>query len=128
MPLPKTGRAKPRKMDVAGYRKKGLRKKISVIGFELKVETSRGAIDKAFSQAKDYLDYCEQVVVAFSPLMYTKYHDVIKSKSEKERDIGVWIVGKSDIILQIKPAYAQEIDDRDQMTIVEYIEKGKTKS
>ncbi len=124
VPLPKVGRAKPRKMDVAGYRKKGIARRVSVFGFELKANASRKAIDTAFSQARDYLEYCEQVVVAFSPLMHLKYADVIEDKAKKEEDIGVWIVGKTGILYRIKEAYSQEVSDKKQRSIVEYIEKG----
>jgi len=124
VPLPKVGRAKPRKMDVAGYRKKGIARRVSVFGVELKAKATRNAIDSAFSQARDYLDYCEQVVVAFSPLMYLKYADVIEDKSKKEDDIGVWIVGKTGILYRIKEAYSQEVSAKMQRSIGEYIEKG----
>ena len=123
VPLPKVGRARPRKMDVAGYKKRGITKRVSVFGFELKVRPTRNAIDSAFSQARDYLNYCEQVVVAFSPLMYLKYADVIEDKAQKEEEIGVWIVSKNRILYRIKDAYAREVPDKMQRSIVEYIEK-----
>ena len=124
VPLPKVGRARPRKMDVAGYKKRGITKRVSVFGFELKARPTRNAIDSAFSQARDYLNYCEQVVVAFSPLMYLKYADVIEDKAQKEEEIGVWIVSKKRILYRIKDAYAREVPDKMQRSIVEYIEKG----
>ena len=124
VPLPKVGRARPRKMDVAGYRKKGIARRVSVFGLELKTSATRKAIDDAFSQGKDYLEYCEQVVVVFSPMVYLKYADVIENKTKKEEDLGVWIVGKTAILYRIKDAYAHEVSDKKQKSIVEYIEKG----
>ncbi len=127
VPLPKVGRARPRKMDVAGYKKKGIMKKISVTGVELKCSYTRSAIDSAFSQARDYLDYCERVIVAFSPLMYLKYKDVIEKNADREEDIGVWIVGKTRILKKLKDAYPREVSDKYQMSIVEYIDKGRSR-
>lgn len=126
VPLPKKGKAKPRKIDVAGYKKEGFRKKISIYGFELKCKGGRDSIDKAFAQANDYKDYCEQVSVCFSPLMYLKYHDVIKDKIKKYKGIGVKIVSKSNILIPLGEAYSRDISDKTQREMVEYID-GKRK-
>ncbi len=123
VPLPKVGKSRSRKMDVAGYKRRGLRKKVLIFGVELKSETSRYGIDKAFSQARDYQDYCEIVVVAFSPLMYLKYADVIEAKARREESLGVWIVGKTGILYRVKePIPVGDVSDKYQRSIVEYID------
>jgi len=132
VPLPKEGKAKPRFMDVGAFHiyKKGLfggSKQVSVVGVEMKCEGSRGAIDKAFGQAKDYQKYCEQAFVAFSPFLYGKYYDTVKQKAKAYPNIGVWIVGKSKRHLILEEATAIEIPDNVQMQMVEYIKSGKTK-
>ncbi len=125
VPLPKEGKGKPRKIDVAGYKKSFLGG-ISVIGFELKSEISRGAIDKALSQARQYQDYCEQVYVCFSPLLYATYFDQINSAIKKEKRMGAWVVGTKQVYLELQEAYANQIYDEQQQTMVKFIDSGKT--
>ena len=130
VPLPKTGKSRARKMDLAGYKlekKKGLfgGTNIVVMGYELKSEGTRGAIDKAFSQANDYLSACEAARVCFSPLLYAKYYDVIHEKA-KDYNVGVQVVGKSAIYFEVKATpYNKEVPDNIQQQMVEYIKGGK---
>lgn len=124
VPLPKKGRGRQRKVDVAGY-KKGLLGGISIIGVELKSQTTRGAIDQAFGQAKDYSEWCEESAVGFSPLVYLKYSDVIENKMKKERNLGVWIVSKRKIVRVLQDASALSVSDKKQKEMVEFIESGR---
>lgn len=124
VPLPKKGRGRQRKIDVAGYRK-GLLGGVTVIGVELKSQAARSAIDQAFGQAKDYSEWCEESAVAFSPLVYLKYPDVIENKMKKERSLGVWIVSKRKIVRVLQEASAVSVPDKKQKEMVEFIESGR---
>jgi len=133
VPLPKVGKAKSRKMDVAGYTIreenkgffKGIQKDIVIEGFELKCEGSRGAIDKAFSQAKEYQQYCENSTVAFSPILYAKYYHPIHNKAKEYQNLSVIIVGKSSIRHTLQKGRFVDISDEIQQQMVEYINIGK---
>lgn len=124
VPLPKKGRQRRRKIDVAGY-KKGLLGGISVIGVELKSLATRSAIDSAFGQAKDYSDWCEESVVCFSPFVYYKYADAIADKIKKHRELGVWIVSKRRVVRILQDATATSISDKKQKEMVDFITPGK---
>ena len=124
VPLPKKGRSRSRKIDVAGYRK-GILGGISVIGVELKSRATRAAIDSAFGQAKDYKEWCEESVVCFSPLVYLKYSDVIADKMKKDRELGVWIVNKRRVARILQEASAMSIPDRKQQEMVDFITLGR---
>lgn len=60
----------PRRIGVVGYKKGRFLGSANVTGVELKSQATRGAIDAAFSQAKDYSEHCEESVVCFSPFVY----------------------------------------------------------
>ncbi len=124
VPLPKKGRSRARKIDVAGYRK-GLLGGISIVGVELKSQATRSAIDSAFGQAKDYKDWCEESIVCFSPLVYLKYPDVIANKMKKEKDLGVWIVNKRRVARVLQDASSLSIPDKKQKEMVDFISLGR---
>ena len=73
VPLPVGGRG--RAIDVCGF-KSGIFGS-NIYAVELKTDATRGAIDKAFSQAKDNARGANRSYVAFSPFVYLKYADVI---------------------------------------------------
>lgn len=126
VPLPKKGRERVRKVDVAGFQKKGILGKTSFIGVELKSEVARGAIDKAFGQAKDYSEWCDRSVVCVSPLVYLRYSNAIEGKMEKDDHIGVWIANKRTIVKKLSNPTRMVISERKrQEEMVDFIKHGK---
>jgi hypothetical protein len=126
VPLPKKGRGRVRKVDVAGFQKSGILGRITMIGVELKSEPARGAIDKAFGQAKDYTEWCDRSVVCFSPLLYLKYANAIEGKMEKDEHIGVWIANKRTIVKELNDPTRMAISEKKrQEEMVDFIKSGK---
>lgn len=125
VPLPKKGRGRTRKIDVAGYQRSGMLGRISIIGVELKSELTRGAIDKAFGQTKDYSEWCEKSVVCFSPLVYLKYSDAIEGKMKKDANLGVWIANKRTVVKVLNEPTSTSVPDKRQEEMIEFIKHGK---
>ncbi|MEE9506160.1 MAG: hypothetical protein V3V98_03345 [Thermoplasmata archaeon] len=126
VPLPKTGRERVRKVDVAGFQKSSIMGKTSIIGVELKSEVARGAIDKAFGQAKDYSEWCDRSVVCVSPLVYLRYSGAIEGKIGKDDDIGVWIANKRTVVKVLNDPTRMAISERKrQEEMVDFIKHGK---
>lgn len=97
VPLPVGG--KSRSIDVCGF-KSGLLS-TTIFAVELKCDTSRTAIDKAFAQAKDNAKGCDKSYVAFSPFVYLKYPDVVMNKLDNYDEVGLLICDKMRVIVKI---------------------------
>ncbi len=122
VPLPE-GKRK-RYIDVVGYKRGGFLSSDRILAFELKIATTRQAIDSAFSQAKDYLDCSDGVYVVVSPYMYLKYHDVLKDKVEKyDGTIGLIVADKSRVLAKIYEPEETRINKQKYRQIKEHFLK-----
>lgn len=125
----KIGKRK-RVIDLVGWKKIGyLSRSVfsswvdqEFIAIESKIRASRSAIDKAFSQASDYMKCAQYTFVAISPYIFLKYSDIINDKIERHDNIGILLVDKSRVIQVYSKTTETKVDRESYEEIKKYLE------
>lgn len=118
VPLPVGSR--DRSIDVCGFERK--KKNTFLVAVELKIENTRGAIDKAFSQASDNAKGVDESYIAFSPLLFLKNVETIDQKLDDFDYIGVMVVDALNVLAVYEEPKTDYCDDEIYDTVLEYME------
>lgn len=93
---PDNGRRKP--INLVTYREEDPLHAEEVTAVDIAVEARKREVESAFDRASSYRRYADYVYIAFSPLVYVKYEDVIQDLSAESEGIGVLVSDTSSVM------------------------------